>query len=114
MAFKLTITLASAFSRMFDGLKERLSRRLRGAAQSEARGDAVMPGESSVRRSRVMASLFPCLYRRSHPHPVGTRHTCNSFLIGPSDYKRREGFRAGANTIVVSHWSAHARRRGAA
>lgn len=114
MALGLTITLASAVSRLFDGLRERLSRRFRNAVRSEAGGDPVAPGESSVRRSKVMASLFPCLYRRSHPHPVGMRHTCNSFLIGPSDYKKREGFKAGANTIVVSHWSAHAGRRDVA
>ena len=86
------------FAEMFRSVKEALARRLsRGAGHGGA--DA---GET-VRRSKVMASLFPCYYNRNHRHEPGTPHTCNSFLLGPR-IKHGKPHKVGAHKIVVSYY----------
>ena len=91
--FRFTARLAE----MFRSVRESLARRLARAGEHDGATDG-----ASSRRSKVMASLFPCFYNRNHRHAPETPHTCNSFLLGP---RIRHGklHKAGAHTIVVSY-----------
>ena len=92
--FRFTARLAE----MFRSVKEALARRL---SREEDRVGA--DGGEPVRRSKVMASLFPCFYNKDHRHEPGTPHTCNSFLLG-SRVKRGRPHKVGAHRIVVSYY----------
>lgn len=93
----MKLSLSAAFARGIGGIVRNLcdaaTARVRAAFQREATGaasvDANLSETERTRRSRRFASLFPCLYNANHPHPVGTRHTCNDFLIKPR--RRRTG-----------------------
>lgn len=104
----LHASISRAITGLFSSIRTRLERRFSRAMREESKGRPSSDrGTEDVRRSPVMASLFPCFYNKGHGHPVGRPHTCNSFLLGPSDYKKREGIKCGAHTIIVSHWSAY-------
>ena len=105
------MSISANISRMIGGLfssiRSRLERRISRAIRDEANGNPADVRTEDVRRSPVMASLFPCLYRNTHEHPVGRPHTCNSFLLAPNRFRVKGVNRKSSYTIVVSHWAAH-------
>ena len=74
--------------------------------------DDVLTLGGDVRRTRLLASVFPCMYHAGHDHPVGKPHTCNDFLLGPRS-RRPRVHRLGAHSLVIS-FASRAPRRGRA
>lgn len=101
---RLGLVIKTGFTEILSRIREVVSRKVAEEVRKEQAGLAPSASDEAVRKSPVMASLFPCFHNKKHPHPTGKPHTCNSFLLGPSDYTRREGVKIGAHTLIVSHW----------
>lgn len=85
----------------FASVRSALSRRFaRGDTSALSAPDA---RTLMMRRSRVLASLFPCYLNKKHKHKEGAPHTCNTHLLGPR-IKRGRPRRIGAHKFVVSHY----------
>ena len=111
----ISTNISRAIGGLFASIRMRLERRFNRTMKDEAKGVSATSGSSeAIRRSPVMASLFPCLYNKTHGHPVGRPHTCNSFLLAPNTFKVKGANRKSSYTIVVSHWAAHRHGRRAA
>lgn len=110
----ISANISRMIGSLFSGIRSRLERRFSRAIREEAKGRPADVRTDDVRRSPVMASLFPCLYNKTHGHQVGRPHTCNSFLLAPNTFKVKGANRKSSYTIVVSHWAAHRHGRRAA
>lgn len=109
--FRIALVIKTSFSEIVSRIRDVVSKKVTEEVRQENAGISPSATSEDIRRSPIMASMFPCFYNKHHPHPVGKKHTCNSFLLGPSDYKKREGIKMGANTIIVSHWSGIAKSK---
>lgn len=100
---RIAFVVSSTISRFFDRLKARRYR---------ARGTAASSIGTNARFSASMLSLFPCLHNKNHRHEKGRPHTCNSFLLGPSNTvnARSRVMYAAAHTIVLSGLASGVRR----
>lgn len=90
-------------------VKSAVVRRLAQGGKAAASPDAKT---RMMRRSKTLASLFPCYLNKRHSHKSGSPHSCNTYLLGPR-IKRGRPRRIGAHRFVVSHYvGMRAGRRG--